>query len=196
MSAEQAAKAWEELLAGNRRFLVGTPTGVVSSLAEVPKVANSVAPIAVVVTCADSRVAPEVLFDQPVGRLFVARVPGNVAAESVRWALDIAMTALETPLVVVLGHTRCLAVKEVVEGKAGLGGLLRYQVANAVSRARMRAKGDELLNESIRENVRETAHLLQTESGIVQSAVRAGKAEVRTAVYRVEDGSLEVLDSP
>lgn len=197
MSNPAAERAWLELLEGNRRFLAGTPTGVTSSLVEVPKVAETVSPIAVVVTCADSRVAPEVIFDQPVGRIFVARVPGNVAAESVHWALDIAMTALEIPLVVVLGHTRCLAVREVVEGKvSGLGGVLRLQVAQSVSKARMTSGEDDLLNESIRENVRATSRLLQTKSGIVRSAVESGKAETRLAVYRVEDGSLELLDSP
>jgi len=196
MTNEAAERTWQELLAGNRRFLAGTPTGVTSALSEVPKVASGTSPIAVVVACVDSRVAPEILFDQPVGKLFVARVPGNVLAESVRWTLDIAMTVLQIPLVVVLGHTGCLAVREVVEGKVtGLGGELRLQVAEAAAAVRLRAGITDLENETIRENVRATARLLVSESEIVRSAVTSGRTELRGAVYRVEDGSLELLDS-
>src|SRR5205807_821284 len=74
-------------------------------------------PKAAVITCSDSRVAPDVLFDTALGTLLVARVPGNVASESTRWLVDMAISELDVPLVLVMGHTCCRAVQQILEGK-------------------------------------------------------------------------------
>lgn len=189
-----AEEVWKSLLEGHGRFAAGEPTRIQGSRARVEETAMAPRPVAAVVACADARVPPEIIFDQPLGSLFVARVPGAVAAESVRWALDIAVGAMGIELLVVVGHTQCLAVRGVIEqGVEGIGGLLRNQIFDAASRARARVAPDRLWDEAARENVRETADRLRRESPIVHSALAAGKLGVALALYGVEDGSLEVL---
>jgi carbonic anhydrase len=187
--------AWAELLAGHARFLAGSADGVASSRTVVQQEGGALAPIAAVVACSDARVAPEIVFDQPVGRIFVARVPGNVAAESVRWALDIAVENLGIELVVVMGHTQCLAIKQVVDGTAPeVGGLLRRQLDASVAEAR-RVGGDVWLT-SIRANVGSTVAELLAASEILCAASEAGRLRFAQAVYHVEDGRLAVLSAP
>lgn len=185
--------AWSELLQGYERFRDGRSDGVSGSRAAVTERGAHLKPIAAVVACSDSRTAPEIVFDQPVGKLFVARVPGNVAADSVQWALDIAVQSAGVRLVVVLGHTQCLAIKQVVDGDvAGVAGLLLPQVHSAVLRARGHACED-LWVESVYENVRESATRLAAGSTVLQRALTSGQVKFALAVYRVEDGTLDVV---
>src|SRR5262245_11329342 len=107
-----------ELLAGNERFTSGQATGPHRSPEDVRATANGQSPLAVVVTCADSRVPPVLLFDMGVGDLFVVRVAGNVvdgAGAPIQGSIEYAVAELHVPLIVVLGHTNCGAVKAAVE---------------------------------------------------------------------------------
>lgn len=106
-----------QLMDGNARFAAGQPRTHAYSADSFAAFSRGQSPSCAIVTCADSRVAPEVVFDQPLGSFLVARVPGNVASESVRWMLDIAVGELRVPLVLVMGHTDCRAVAQVIEGK-------------------------------------------------------------------------------
>src|SRR2546421_9902116 len=102
---------WDMLVAGNERFRSGNGGQHPYSPANLEILASTQQrPIAAVLACSDSRVAPEIIFDQPLGGLFSSRVPGNCVADSARWALEMAVVDLEVPLVVVLGHTGSLAI--------------------------------------------------------------------------------------
>ena len=109
-----ADQSWRELLDGNARFVKGATTGPRRSPQDFRSLANAQYPEAVIVSCADSRVAPEILFDVGVGDIFVVRVAGNVvggAGAVVKGSIEYAIAELNVPLIVVLGHSGCGAVK-------------------------------------------------------------------------------------
>lgn len=110
-TSEQALAA---LLTGNRRFVAGTPLHA-GSIAEARVFAGVQHPLAVVLGCSDSRLAPELLFDQGFGDLFVVRVVGGVLDTSALASIEYAVTELTVPLVVVLGHERCGAIRAAVD---------------------------------------------------------------------------------
>src|SRR6478609_6345894 len=107
-----------KLLEGNRRFMKGAAANPRRKPEDFAPLAEGQAPVAVVVGCADSRVSPEILFDQGVGDLFVVRVAGNVISGSgaiVKGSIEYAVAELGVRLVVVLGHSRCGAVKAAIK---------------------------------------------------------------------------------
>ncbi len=108
MDADQALETLQE---GNRRFVAGAATGPHRDAARVQEVAAGQAPFAAVLACADSRVPPELIFDQGLGDLFVVRVAGNIPAPTALGSLEFAADAFGFPLVVVLGHARCGAIQ-------------------------------------------------------------------------------------
>src|SRR5579862_2950992 len=148
------------LLEGNERFRTGQSNHYRYPPDLIREVADGQAPQAAVISCVDGRVAPEILFDQPMGGLFVSRVPGNTASDSAKWMLEIAVQSLNVPLVVVMGHTECLAVGQVVRGQSGPGGSLRMDVARAVLTARMKNPAD-LFRQSVIENAFQTVKILE-----------------------------------
>src|SRR4051812_21589419 len=131
---QRAREILDQLLEGNQRFRTGQSKHYRYPDDHRVQLATDQKPIAAVVACADSRVVPEIFFDQPLGTLFVSRVPANVASDSAKWMIDIAVGEFEVPLLLVLGHSGCLAVRQVLEGKSGSGGLLRTMVQTAVTR--------------------------------------------------------------
>src|SRR5712692_3996794 len=109
-----ADEAWRQLLAGNERFAKGQPSSPRRRPEDFRAVAEAQYPAAVIVSCSDSRVAPEILFDVGVGDVFVVRVAGNVvsgAGASVKGSIEYAVVELHVPLIVVMGHSGCGAVK-------------------------------------------------------------------------------------
>jgi carbonic anhydrase len=109
-----ADEALHKLLEGNERFVKGQPANPRRSPEDFRGLAEAQYPKAVIVSCADSRVAPEILFDVGVGDIFVVRVAGNVvsgAGVTVKGSIEYAVAELNVPLIVVLGHTGCGAVK-------------------------------------------------------------------------------------
>jgi carbonic anhydrase len=101
----------EFLLTGNKRFLDEKSTHPHQNLNAVLKNQNSQKPFAVIVTCSDSRVSPEILFDQGIGDLFVIRNAGNLISDIDMGSIEYAIEHLDTKLIIVLGHTECGAIK-------------------------------------------------------------------------------------
>lgn len=191
---EAAERALSTLMEGNARFRAGEPLHTHYEPADLISLAEFQArPIAAVVSCSDSRVAPEIIFDQPLGNLFVSRLPGNVVADSSRWMSEIAMEAFQIPLLMVIGHTRCLAVGQVVQNQLdGTGGAARYEIHEAVSRARLR-KPEDIMQAAIEENARMAAEKLARDVIHVRRCVEAGLTSVVAAVYDVHTGQVHVL---
>lgn len=156
------------LVDGNRRFTDGAP-----AVAD----AKDTKPFAVVLTCSDGRVPPEVVFDQPLGSLFVVRVAGNIAGALELASIEMAVADLGASLVVVMGHTGCKAVGGTMDGRSGL------------------------LFDDIRPHVRDASsieaaipsHVKATVDAIKQSPILAD-VDIRGAVYAVEDGRVTFLD--
>lgn len=190
---EGAQASLDALLAGNERFRNGKSTRETYSPEQLRELSESQAPIAAIVACSDSRVAPEVVFDQPLGTVFAARTPGNVSADSVKWMIDIAVDELKVPLLLVMGHTGCLAVTQIVNGEmTGAGGRLRHQIGTALSRAKSKDPED-LLYQTVIENVYQTIRMLREESEELKKALRNGTTSITGAVYDMETGRVDIL---
>jgi carbonic anhydrase len=188
--------AWARLKHGNHRYVGG---GMVSQDfgAERTTLAGGQNPFAGILTCADSRVSPEFVFDSGLGDLFVVRVAGNFAEEDGIASFEYAVKFLGTPLLVVLGHAKCGAVDsaiKVVKDKAELPGHLPHLVEHifpAVKTA-MKESGDLLAN-AIRENVLNNVEMLKTASPVLSDYVNQGKLKVVGGVYQLKDGHVEWL---
>lgn len=183
----------DQLLEGNLRFRTGESRHYDYQPETISHLADNQRPMAAIVACSDGRVGPDVIFNQPLGKLFVSRVPGNVASDSAKWMLEIAVADLHVPLVMVLGHTRCLAVGQVLDGQiSGPGGMLRYQIATAVTRARSKGEGD-LYRACIGENAMHTAEVLRMESSTLRRALDSGQTSIVAGLYDVHTGAVEIL---
>ena len=120
--------AWKALKEGNERFVAGTPAHPSQSIADRARLAAGQKPTAVVFGCADSRVAAEIIFDQGLGDMFVVRTAGHVIDSAVLGSVEYAVTVLNVPLIAVLGHDSCGAVKatlEALDGGVMPGGYVR-----------------------------------------------------------------------
>lgn len=189
----RAAEALEQLREGNERFRTGSGVHRVYDPAALSELSRAQSPIAAILACSDSRVSPEIVFDQPLGSVFAARTPGNVHADSVKWMLDIAVGNLDVPLVLVVGHTGCLAVSQIVAGQlTGPGGPLRSQIQAAYLRVRGVSEGD-VLRAAVTENVYETVSRLKNDSWELRRAMGGGKVAIKGAVYDMETGAVEFL---
>ncbi|HYW14044.1 MAG TPA: carbonic anhydrase [Longimicrobium sp.] len=184
--------AMAELIAGNRRFMEGRTVGPHRTMARVQELAGAQAPFAAVLSCADSRVPVEILFDQGVGDLFVCRAAGNVVTPEMIGSLEFGTLVLGARALVVLGHTGCGAVKATIAGDAVPGQIsaLYRHIQPAVDRVASRE-----LEEVSRENVRVQANLLRTSSPVIAQLVREDKLMVAGAVYDIATGRVTLLDS-
>lgn len=187
-------EALAELLAGNECFCTGRPRRYVYSAADRAELARGQHPIACVLCCSDARVAPEVIFDQPLGGLFVVRTPGNTSSSEALAGFEFALQNLGVGLFMVLGHTHCGAVTAAVEGLVATGAiggvLLRIQPAVY----RVPADAQNRVAAVAEQNVRATLESLQTQSMALRDAVRSGRAKLIGAMYDLEGGRVAVLE--
>ncbi len=181
------------LLTGNERFVAGTATRPHAGYARRSELVKGQHPVAAVIGCADSRVAPELLFDQGLGDLFVVRVAGNVAEPGVIGSVEYAAEHLGTPLVVVLGHEGCGAVKSTLDGAGedgNLGSLVK-DIRPAVAQACKSAPaGCDAVHEGVHLNARAQARNLLERSPALRELVEAGKVRVVVATYDLASGKV------
>ncbi|RPH94359.1 carbonic anhydrase [candidate division KSB1 bacterium] len=152
-------------------------------------------PFACIVTCSDSRVPPEVLFDRSLGDLFVIRLAGNVMTPEAAASVEYAVEHLRVTVVVVLGHTGCGAVKAALTGRheeiKGPMSTLLSRIYPAVDAARMKGfGGEELYQATINENARMSAEQLLRDSRVIDEAVSRGYLTVLSAVYDLHSGTI------
>jgi carbonic anhydrase len=203
LSAEpqvNADEALRHLVAGNHRFMTGQPLSPRRSPEEFRSLAQGQFPEAVIVSCADSRVAPEILFDVGVGDIFVVRVAGNVidgAGATVKGSIEYAIAELNVPLIMVLGHSSCGAVKAAIQhlnNKDSLPGAINALVElikPAVAKSKG-ATGDPLEN-AIRQNVEIGVERLQKLQPILAPRVKDGKVKVVGGVYDLATGGVMLV---
>jgi carbonic anhydrase len=189
-------EALKRLMEGNARYVANSPNQRDFSAGRASR-AKSQYPVAAILSCADSRVAPELIFDQNPGDLFVMRVAGNVMSEDLLGSLEYGIKFLGAPLVMVLGHTGCGAVSaaiSVLEDDASLPGHLPGLISSikpAVQRAR-EAHAHDLLNTSIVENVRLQVAKLKQSPPIVDKFYTEKKIEIVGAVYDLSTGKISL----
>ncbi len=191
-----AAEALAQLKTGNLRFQKGQLTHPNETLKRRRDVALKQAPFATVLACADSRESPELIFDQGLGDLFVARTAGHVLDNAVVGTLEFAVAELQVPLLVVMGHQRCGAIKATLQAvatsKIAPGSLetLVDGVRPAVLLAQ--GEGDERFTSVVKANVRITIERLQN-SRLLAQAVTAGQLQIVGAYYQLDTGVVEFL---
>jgi carbonic anhydrase len=191
----EAESVWQQLQEGNQRFRSGRGSSHVHTPEEIRDLAKSQHPIAAIIACSDSRVTPEIVFDQPLGSIFASRVPGNVASDSAKWMLELAVGEFKVPLVMVMGHTGCLAVGQLLDGdKGGAGGLHRFSVLSAVYRAKQK-RGEDLYRASIEENVLQTVEHLARDLVTLRRALLEKKTSIMGSVYNMESGAVEAMET-
>lgn len=189
-----------QLKQGNAAFLQGRPTpGDVRGRRRLA-IARAQYPVAVLVSCSDSRVPPEVLFGKGLGELFIIRNAGNTIDTAAMGSLEYAVAELNVPLVVVMGHERCGAVAaavSVVENGAtfpGSIGRMVEPIVPAVLDARRQGAVD-LLDASVRANVSRTVGRLRDFSEpMVLDRIRSGRLRVVGARYDLDDGRVDFFD--
>lgn len=191
VSYEAAIEAIEELEDGHRRFRTRAPRGASYGLPEIQDLWREQHPIAAIIGCSDSRTAPEIIFDQPLGGIFASRVPGNVASDSAKWMLEIAVAEIKVPVVAVIGHTGCLAISQLLDHRAGgSGNLLRFDVMMAIHRARV-ANAPDVYRAAVTENVKLTIENLLRDSVVTQRALEQNRLALIGFVYDMERGEIE-----
>lgn len=154
-------------------------------------------PFAGILSCADSRIAPEYAFDSSPGDLFVCRVAGNFANADNLASFEFAVDVLKTPLILVLGHDDCGAIKATIssiQGKSTLPGHLPLLVAALTPAVEVvvNASGDLLVN-ATNENVRRNVETLKTATPILSAAVGEQRLYVVGGVYRLATGQVEMI---
>ena len=187
--------ALARLRAGNERFVHGKSTHDHAGASRRKQLASSQAPFAVVLSCADSRVPPEILFDQGLGDLFVVRTAGQVADPAVLGSVEYAVEHLGAQLVLVMGHERCGAVAAAVAGGEAHGhiGALVEAIQPAVA-ASHDVPGDAAEN-AMRENVRRVVTQLKDDAPVLSDRVHAGTLQVVGARYDLDTGTVELIES-
>jgi carbonic anhydrase len=196
-NAISPADALERLKVGNDRYKSG---GAKDRDFSVERAARAIAqhPIAGILACADSRVPPEIIFDQGPGDLFVSRDAGNVVSNYGLASFEYAVTSLGIPLILVLGHSGCGAVLTALSAsmqRKELPGHLP-ELVKAIQPAVITAHGKhpgDYLAASIEENVRLGMKRLKTQSDIIGEAVAAGKLKIAGGVYDLETGVVNLV---
>jgi carbonic anhydrase len=189
-----------KLVAGNQRFVKGEAAAPRRKPEDFARLAEVQKPLAVIVGCADSRVSPELLFDQGVGDLFVVRVAGNVisgAGATIKGSIEYAIAELGVSLVMVLGHGNCGAVKAAVkhiDANDALPGAIN-DLVNTIKPAVVRAKGQkgDALENAIKANVELGVERLKTLEPILAGPVKDGKVKVVGGVYDLRTGTVTVI---
>jgi carbonic anhydrase len=186
------------LTEGNARFVSGKPAHPNTGADRRSETLKGQKPFAAVVSCSDSRVPVELVFDQGIGDIFVIRVAGNVCGPAEIGSVEYGVEHLGTPLVAVLGHTKCGAVTAAVNNSELPGslpsivGLIR-PAADSARAAHPDLDGDSLVTEAVRANVWQSMQDLLTKSAIVREAVNAGHIRLVGAVYDLGSGQVEWL---
>ena len=189
-------QALEKLKSGNGRFVADAQVCAADLAGQRKTVASGQAPWATVLTCADSRVSPELVFGGVgLGELFVARNAGNVVDFDVLGTLEYGAEHLGSPLIVVMGHQRCGAVAaacEVATKHTKLPGSIGTMVAQIVPAATavQKAQGDFVTN-TVRESAKRTAGKILKHSKIIAHLAHEGKVKVVTAYYELDSGKVE-----
>jgi carbonic anhydrase len=208
------AKAWEEMVRGNERFVRGEPQHPRQDVERREALVGKQTPDAALFGCSDSRLAAEIIFDKGIGDLFVVRNAGQVISESVIGSLEYAVSVLDVPLIVVLGHDQCGAVLAAIESQGAEAptlpphiGLLISKIIPAVRRVGRSARVLDVGTIDVktidvgtidvktidsqdvgREHLRDTITELLETSELISDAVAAGTLAVVGANYRLLEG--------
>jgi carbonic anhydrase len=182
--------ALDQLMTGNARFVANQMTSFAADLDILKQqTITKQEPFAAVLSCADSRVPVELVFDQSIGHVFVTRIAGNVCTPTIIASLEYGAAVLGTAAIIVLGHSGCGAVQATIAAKAVPGQIsaLYAPIRPAIDRAGAALEG------AIRANAQIQAELLRTASPIIAELIHQGKLKVVAAYYDLGSGKVSLL---
>jgi carbonic anhydrase len=195
LSPDEALKALKE---GNQRYVTHPEVCAIDLEKQRSAVAGHQAPWATIVCCSDSRVPPELIFGgHGVGELFVARNAGNLVDTATIGTVEYGAAVLGSPLVVILAHTSCGAVKaacDVVKKNATYPGKIGPMIEPILPAAlAVQKEAGDFVDNTARESARRTVKRLATQSKLVTKLVKAGKLKVASAIYDLQTGVVTYL---
>jgi carbonic anhydrase len=201
-----ASEALERLRDGNRRFVSDVRSRApLDGQMRRNELAEGQEPFAIILGCSDSRVPAEIVFDQGLGDLFVIRVAGNVVASSQIGSVEFAAERFGTPLVVVLGHSRCGAVLATLEELVRPMEKQSRNLRSIVDRIRPSVEGllatelrddhEALVRHAIRANIRASANQLRHGSEVLEDLIRKERVLVVGAEYCLDTGFVDFFDN-
>ena len=198
MANTSPAAAWTALKQGNERFVAGRPEHPSQSIEHRASLAVAQRPTAVLFGCADSRVAAEIIFDQGLGDMFVVRTAGHVIDSAVLGSIEYAVTVLDVPLIVVLGHDSCGAVKATLDAldKGQVPGGFVRDVVERVTPSIMlgRREGLTRVDEFETRHVVETGNQLLSRSSAIADRVERNQLAIVGVTYRLADGRVTLRE--
>jgi carbonic anhydrase len=177
---------------GNDRFVADKLDGKLQDSARRENLVGGQAPYAIVLSCADSRVVPELAFDTGLGEIFVVRVAGNIANSSSIASIEYAVAHCGSKVIVVLGHQSCGAVTAAVNG--GDNGYNLNHLLSHITPAIAASGADAAVNDVVKKNAELTAEELKNRSGIIGKAVASGDVKIVPAYYNLDSGKIDFLD--
>ncbi|MBF0318930.1 MAG: carbonic anhydrase [Nitrospirae bacterium] len=186
----------KSLLEGNERYLRNLSKPKETSDEKRAELASGQQPFAVVVSCSDSRVGPEIIFDKDLGEIFVIRTAGNVVDKITLGSIEYAVEHLHSSIVVVVGHEGCGAVKAAIELKGkpeGNIGAIVEKIIPAVKTAKREtdAYGGNLLYNAVKQNIKNVTQEIPAKSHIIAHALKEGHINVLGAYYSISTGKVE-----
>jgi carbonic anhydrase len=198
-TTKSAHAAFDALVNGNKRFAAGQATARTNSASRRADLVSGQSPFAIVLACSDSRVAPESVFDQGLGDLFVVRVAGNVVATDVLGSVEYAVLHLNSPLIFVMGHQKCGAVAAALAAKEGklnepphITELIAL-ITPGLTGLNMQQTPDALLEDAIVVNVRYTLEQLRRAPEISRMLSKKSLG-IAGGVYQLASGEVKILD--
>jgi carbonic anhydrase len=188
------AAALDELLAGNRRFTSGRTSAHRRDLFMLQHTLEKQEPFAAILSCSDSRVPVEVVFDQTIGQLFVTRVAGNIVTPEIIASLEYAVAVLGTNTILVMGHSRCGAVTAAIQRQA-TGGSFPGQIRALFPyiEAAVEQAGPDV-EATIRANALIQSSRLRELSPLLAGMIEAGNLKVATGYFDIRSGEVTLLD--
>jgi carbonic anhydrase len=186
------------MVAGNHRFVSGTPAHPRQDIDRREDVAGQQRPFAALFGCADSRLSAEIIFDVGLGDLFVVRNAGQVIAETILGSLEYAVEVLGVPLILVLGHDECGAIRATIEATEGKLNSEGEFIHDLVERIRptveaSQANGRFAIDEITELHIQDTINDILSSSSLISSAVETGKLAVVGANYKLALGEIHPL---
>jgi len=194
-----AEQAWAKLVEGNKNFVSGLPAHKHQDAEKRRELVGEQTPFAAVFGCSDSRLAAEMIFDVGLGDLFVVRNAGQVLAETILGSLEFAVEVIGVPLILILGHDQCGAIKAGMSAQRGTLSVKGEFIHNIVNRItptieRGLALGETSIDEFTNRHIKDTIQEMTDRSEVIREAIEAGRVAIVGAQYKLELGEVQVVE--
>lgn len=188
----------ELLIEGNKRFKENHPIHPDQTLDRIRELKKGQHPFAVIISCSDSRLPPELIFDQGLGDLFVVRNAGNIISDYELGSVEYAVEHLETKLIVVLGHKQCGAIEAFIEHKHDSVQNHIQRIIDYIKSEPEEAEIDvEVFNyyeKAIIANVKHGVHVIEQSEPVLKEFIQSGRVQIVGMLYDIETGNVEIIE--